>query len=390
VATPFLTETGFERPVQDDIAADIAADQRGTISAQLDVSESTVIGNLNNVFADHLAQAYEALEEAYNGHDPDNATGDRLVALALLTGTERRGEQQGTVTETCTLAASKTFDVGDLAVHAVDDPTNRWTNRDVVTTTTSGAYSVTFLSDAFGSDTTAAAGTLTVIASPIDGFTAATNAEDATPGRDVEDIETLRSRREDELALGGSGTVEAIRADVLQLDGVIECLVEENTTDATVGALPPHSYRVVVWDGDPGLVPDDDIAQVILATGPAGIPAIGDIDGNAVRADGTVVTRSFARAEVVDVYISANITSAVGVSADDVKASLAAAMPSAVGGDVVYNRMSAAVFIEGVDDFASFTIGTAPSPVGVVSISISNTQIAQLDLSHIVLTGDVS
>lgn len=386
-----LTETGFERPIQDEIAADIAADQRGTISAQLDVSESTVIGNLNNVFADQLAQAYEALEEAYNGHDPDNATDDRLVALALLTGTERRGAQQGSVTVTCTLAASKSYDVGELVVHAVDDPTNRWSNRDIVETTTADDYEVVFLSENTGADVTAAAGTLTVIASPIDGFSAATNAEDATPGRDIEDIETLRARRENELALGGSGTVDALRAEVLQLEDVIECLVEENTTDSTVGDLPPHSFRVVVWDGDPGQVPDDDIAQTILDCGPAGIPAVGDESGNAVRSDGTVVTRAFQRAAVVDIYVSADIVASAGnVSAADVKAAIRAAMPTVVGGDVIYNRLSASVFIDGVDDFTSFTIGTAPSPVGTSNISITNKQIAQLDDSDIVLTGDVS
>lgn len=385
-----LTETGFERPIQDEIAAAIAADQRGTISAQLDVSESTVIGNLNNIVADQLAQAWEALEEAYNGHDPANATGDRLVALALLTGTERRGAQQGSVTVTCTLAASKSYAPGDLVVHALNDPTNRWENRDLVETTTSDDYDVVFLSEISGSDAVAAAGTLTVIAEPIDGFSAATNDEDATPGRDIEEIEDLRARREAELALGGSGTVDAIRAEVMQVDGVIECLVEENTSDVAVGALTPHSLRVVVWDGDPGAVANNDIAQVILDSGPAGIPAVGTLTGNAVRADGTVVTRNFERADVVDIYVSADIVSAAGVSAADVKAAIAAAMPTKIGGDVIYNRISAAVFITGVDDFTALTIGTTPAPAGTSNISISNTQIAQLDLSNVILTGDVS
>ncbi len=385
-----LTETGFERPLQADIAADIAADHRGRISAQLDVSESTAIGNIINIHADRIALAYEVLEEAYNGNDPDNATDDRLVALALLTGTERRGAQEGSVTVNCTLAASKVFQPGDLAVHAVDDPTNRWVNRDITESTTAGVYPVVFLSDGAGSDFVAAAGTLTVIASTIDGFSAGTNPEDATPGRDLEDIETLRLRREAELSLGGSGTTDAIRADVQQVDGVIQVLVEENTSNVNVGDLPPRSIRVVVWDGDPGASDDDAIAQAIFGTAPAGIKQIGDLTGTAVRSDNTTTTATFARAEVVDVYVSANIVSAVGVLAADVKAAIQAAMPTLVGGDVVYNRVSSSVFIEGVDDFVSFTIGTAPSPVGTSNIVVTSVQIAQLDDGDIVLTGDVS
>jgi uncharacterized phage protein gp47/JayE len=385
-----LTETGFERPLQAEIAADIAADQRGRISAQLDVSESTAIGNINNIVADRLALAEEVLEEAYNAVDPDNATDDRLVSLALLTGTERRAAQEGSVTITCTLAASKVFQPGDLAVHAVNDPTNRWVNRDITESTTAGDYEVVFLSDGTGSDFVAAAGTLTVIASPIDGFNAATNAEDATPGRDLEDIETLRLRRETELSLGGSGTVDAIRADVLQVDGVIQVLVEENVTNAIVDGMPPRSLRVVVWDGDPGATPDNDIAQAIYLTAPAGITRLGDDSGLATRADGSTTAVAFSRAEVVDIYVSANIVSTVGVLAADVKAAIQAAMPTLVGGDVIYNRLSSAVFIEGVDDFVSFTIGIAPSPVGTSNIAITSVQIAQLDASDIVLTGDVS
>jgi uncharacterized phage protein gp47/JayE len=385
-----ITETGFERPVQADLVAAIASDLRGTVSAQLDISESTVIGNIVNIFADHLAQAHEILEEAYNGVDPDNATDDRLVALALLTGTERKPAQPGSVTETCNLEASTVFAAGDLVVHVLNEPTNRWVNRDVVETTTAGDYDVVFLSDGTGSDFVAAAGTLTVIASPIEGFNTATNAEDATPGRDEETIEELRLRRQEELAVGGSATVDAIRADVLEIDGVIECLVEENATNAPVGDLPAHSIRVVVWDGDPGAVAADDIAQAIFETAPAGIAVVGDETGTATRTDGAPVTRAFSRAEVVDIYVSADIVSATGVSAADVKTAIVAAMPTAIGGDVKYNKLSAAVFIDGVDDFDSFTIGTAPSPVGVGNIVIESTQIAQLDASNIVLTGDVN
>lgn len=385
-----LTTEGFERPLQADIVDDIASDLRGTVSAQLDMSESTFIGNVSNIVADRVALAYEALEEAVVMLDPDNATGERLVSLALLTGTERRAAQPGSVTITCTLAASTVFVAESLVVHAVDDPTSRWLNRDDVETTTAGTYDITFLSEVSGSDAVAAAGTLTVIASPLAGFSLATNAADATPGRDLEDIEDLRARREDELALGGSGTVDAIRADVLQLDGMLEVLVEENTTDATVGALTPHSLRVVVWDGDPGVVDDDDIAQAIYLTAPAGIAVIGTVVGTATRIDASTTTRAFERAAVVDIYVSADIESTSGVLASDVKAAIAAAMPELIGGDVKYNKISAAVFIDGVDDFASLTIGTAPSPVGTSNIVIGNTQIAQLDLSNIVLTGDVT
>jgi uncharacterized phage protein gp47/JayE len=265
-------------------------------------------------------------------------------------------------------------------------------NRDVVTSTTAGTYTgIVFQSELTGTTATAAAGTLTVIATPTTGWISITNPTDATPGTGVESIEAVRARREASLALAGSGPVDAIRADVLAVDGVLQVLVEENTSDATVGTLTPHSFRAVVWDGSPAAALDNDIAQAIQGSRPAGIPSLGDESGSAVKADGTSVTVNFARATEVPIYVSATIVSAVGVAAADVKAAIQAAMPTLVGGDAVYKKLSGNVFdVDGVDDWTAFTIGTAPAPVGTSSITISSTQIATLDDSNIVLSGDVS
>lgn len=389
---PVLNDEGLIRPTQAEIAEAMLADQRGTISAGLDGSESTFIGGFNNIGADKLAQAWEVLEEAVVGMDPQNATGARMVGLALLTGTIQRGPQTGLVTATINVDAGLTYEPGDLVAHVQDQPDNRWLNRDEIETGAGGNMDVVFESEDTGPDFAAPAGTLTVIATPQDGWNSITNAEDATPGREEETIEELRLRREQDLASGGAGTVDAIRADVLDVDGVIDCQVEENIEDYTVSSLPPHSLRVVVWDGDPGAADDDEIAQAIHDSGrSAGIRAVGDEEGTALNSQGYEVTVNFQRVTVIDVYVSANVTSAVGVSSDDVKAAIATEMPTLVGGDVVYKRLVGGPFeVTGVDDLASFTIGTAPAPVGTSNIVIAADEIARLQLSNIVLTGDVS
>lgn len=297
-----LTETGFSRPIQTEIADQILADERGTISGQLTGTEDTVLGNLNQIFADQLAQAWEVLEEAVNGLDPENATGSRLVALALLTGVKRRPAQKGLASCTLVLAASKTFAAGDLAAHVLDEPSSRWLNRDEVVSTTAGTYTgIVFEAEDTGPDFSAAAGTLTVIASPVTGWTSITNPTDATPGSEEETIENLRLRRESSLAASGGGTVAAITADVSAVDGVLQCTVEENTTDATVNTITPHSFRAVIWDGSPAAADDDEVAQAIYDTRPAGIASVGGESGTAVTADGQLVTMAFERATEVPI-----------------------------------------------------------------------------------------
>jgi uncharacterized phage protein gp47/JayE len=388
-----VTSTGFSRKLFDEIVSEIVAHERGRISAQLDVSERTVLGNLNAIFADHLSQVWELLEEAYNATDPDNATDSRLVSLALLTGVERRGASNGLVTATVNLDASQSFAAGDLVAHVLDEPSNRWVNRDEVTSTSAGNYSVVFESEDAGSGASAAAGTLTVIASPVSGWNSITNAADATPGSDEESIEDLRARREASLAQAGSGTVDAIRADLLQVDGVLQVTVLENTTDAVDSdGLPAHSFRAVIWDGSPAAADDDEIAQAIHDTRPAGIASSGSSSGNATTTDGQVVSVSFARATAVPIYIDVDVVSASGVSIADVRAAIIAAVDSlGVGDDVIFNRIAAAVFsVDGVDDFDFVQIGTAPAPSGTANISISNTQIATFNSADITVTGDAS
>jgi uncharacterized phage protein gp47/JayE len=386
-----LTTTGFVRKILDEIVADLGADERGRLSGQIDLSERTVLGNLNAVFGDHLSQVWEAFEELVRQFDPDNALDDRLVSLALLSGVERRGATSGLVTATVNLDASFAFAAGDLVAHVADQPDNRWVNRDAVSSTGAGNYSVVFESEDTGAGASAASGTLSVIAQSATGWNSVTNALDATPGTDEESIEDLRARREASLSLAGSATVDAIRADVLQVDGVLQVLVEENTTDAATGGLSPHSFRVVVWDGDPAAADEDEIAQAIHDTRPAGIPAVGSTGGSATTADGQVVNVAFERATAVDIYVDVDIVSETGVSIADVKAAILAAAPTRLGEDVIFNRISAAVFsVDGVDDFDFVQIGTAPSPSGTANIAISNTQIALFDSANIVVTGDAS
>jgi uncharacterized phage protein gp47/JayE len=386
-----LTDTGFRRKTLDEILTGIIEHQRGRISAQLDTSERTVLGNVDAINSDQLSLLWELFEEVVRQFDPDNATGDQMVSLALLAGVERRGQTKGLVTATVNLAAAKTFAPGSLVAHVLNEPGNRWVNRDTVTSTISGNYAAVFESESAGPDAQAAAGTLTIIAGPVTGWNSITNAADATPGTAEESVEDLRARREASLSLAGSGTVDAIRADILQVTGVEQVLVEENTTDAALGGISAHSFRATVWDGNPGAADDNDIAQAIHDTRPAGIASVGSQSGNATTVDGQVVVVAFERATAVDIYIDVDVISAVGVTIADVKAAVLAAMPTSIGEDVNYHRISAAVFnVPGVDDYGFVQVGNAPAPSGTSNITIGATEIAQLSSSNIVVTGDAT
>lgn len=89
---------------------------------------------------------------------------------------------------------------------------------------------VVFLSQDFG-PIAAPINTLTEILTPISGWISINNLKAGVTGRFIETDSELRIRRNNSLRLLGAGTVESIRARLLQqVPGVISALVFENST----------------------------------------------------------------------------------------------------------------------------------------------------------------
>src|SRR3954469_15496566 len=267
-----ITDVGYQRRTLDVVLTAIQDSLRGKISAKLDLTEKAVLGNTSNIDADHIDQLEQLVEEAYNAYDPDNASDDRFVALSLLRGVPRRGAQKGLVTQTLDLDAGQSYVPGDIAFHVIDEPTNRWLNRDNVASTSPGSYPAVFQSESAGASAVAEAGTLTVIATPVAGLNSGINAAAATPGQDIESIPALRIRSELGVSSGGSRTRGAVRAALIRVAGVLSAEVFENNGNIVdANGIGPHCLRPVVWDGSPAAADDDDLAQAIWDTKTEGI-----------------------------------------------------------------------------------------------------------------------
>lgn len=382
-----ITATGYARRTLDTVLVSIQDFLRDKISPKLDLSDRTVFGNAANLEADHIDQLEQLIEEAYNAYDPDNASDDRLVALALLTGVPRRGQTKGLVTVTLDLDASQSYAPGDLAAHVVDEATNRWLNRDAVVSTGAGDYSAVFESEFAGAAAIAEASTITVIATPVSGWNAVTNPAAATPGQDIESIAALRIRREQALSVGGSRTRGSIRSHLILLDGVLSAEVFDNTGNTTdANGIGAHGLRAVVWDGSPAAADDDEIAQVIWDYHAEGILPQGSQSGIAQDARIGPVTVAFDRATTSTVTVAVAIESASGVSIDDIKDAILAVMPTRVGQEVTFNRLASSVFsVAGVDDRTSFTVNGGSSDLPAVQ-----NLIYLLVAGGITVTGDVT
>lgn len=382
-----VTPSGFTRKTFEDIKTSTFAFLREKISKVLDLSERDPLGNATTVLNDEIAAMWEHIEAAYNAYDPDNADDDRFRALCLITGVVPGGATKGTVAATVNLDASQSFLPGTMIANVVGEPSNLWTNVNTVTSTVSGDYQADFIATVAGVIGVAPAGSLIEITTSLSGWNSITNAQDALSGVDFESLEDLRARRDASIAVTGTGTVPAIKADVAAINGVISVNVAENTGDTVdADSLPPHSFSVTIWDGPLLAADSDEIAQAVFDSQPAGIAAVGSTAATATDTDGVDHLVEFSRAAQVLIEATATIDTDREIDVEDVKLAMVASHNDETSVDVNYNQLTCSVFnVAGVTDWTAITVNIVGDSAGTISIPISINEVGLMDTSRITI-----
>lgn len=322
---------------------------------------------------------WEVAESIYNAFDPASAIGTQLDAIGLLRGVTRQGATKSTVNLTVTLAAVTTLPAGQV-VSNTDDSTIRFVTTAAVTSTTAGTYTVAAEAEVAG-PVASAAGKLTVIDTPYSGWSAVTNAADATLGRNREPDDDYRLRQTNALATAGVGTAAAIRSALLAVSGVTQARVFANTTpnmipSATTGTVdhyPGDIEAVIVGSG----FATNDVAQALLDNVEAGTGTIGLSSGTATDADGTEYTRNFSAAPPLDLTFAVTVTTDSNYPADgddQIKTAIGNYIDGfIIGQDVIYTKVYDVIFgVSGVTDVTALTINAGTSNITVGDREIAN------------------
>jgi uncharacterized phage protein gp47/JayE len=289
---------------------------------------------------------------------------------------------------TVTLAAG-TYAAGSLIVHVVGDATKRFTNDEEITTAGATLTGQAFTCEDNG-PTRANAGTLTVIASPVTGFSAPTNPAEAVLGLEEETDSALRLRHSQELARTGSSTVDAIRVDV---DDAVEDIsfasCFENDTDATVDSRPPHSIELLVQGGT-----DADVAAAIFLAKPAGIQAYGTTTVVVSDTQGNNHSIGFTRPTVITIFIDLVLTVISGEYAGDsvVKQAITDWCDAnlSVGHDVIRSRIQyICMGVAGVIDAVAEIGLSAGAGTAAANYVIGSREIASVDTANIAIVQSV-
>lgn len=382
-----VTATGWEGKTYAQIRGDLEARLRETIARSIPTTGNTKWGNLINIVASEIAEAWEVGEDIYSAFTPEGATGAALTSLAAITATVRRGPTKSTVMATCVGVPGTAIPAG--RVFSVVDTGARFVTIEDATIGGSGTVGVECAAEVAG-PVAANSGTLEGIETPVFGLDSVTNLEDADEGSNEETDAELVSRREDELRGQGKGAAPAIRTAISRLEGVTAVNVFENTSLVTDGdGLPPKSFLVLVAGGD-----DTEIITAIFHSKPVGMPPYVPPGGisQAVSFGGIDYTIGFARPVDVDVWVTVTlevVSEKYPVDGDEqVEEAILdwADIGLSGGDDVVAAAIGARAFgIPGVKN-ATVLIGLANPPVSSATLTITPFQRADLDTSRLVVT----
>lgn len=436
-----LTTTGFVQKTLADLKAEVEASLRASFGNSIDLSPQSVFGQLVGVLVDRLADLWSLGGAVHAAFTPDGASGTSLDDLCAITGTVRLAAVPSTAEvlaaglDTTTIPAGSVVTVGVAGTRFTTDADATIDSGATTVRVDSTAYGAgavivyaanvylctvggtTGLTPPTGTGTAIADGTCTwryvgtgngaqwiavssedsgplaapaytldTIGTPTSGWNGVINALDATPGRYLESDAALRIRRELEIRTSGKASLGAIRAALIDVDGVTSARVFENPTDTTdVNGLPPHSIEALVTGGT-----DADVAASVFGEKAAGIATYGSSSATVTDAAGGTHTVYFSRPTPVPIYVTYNLTVDLtewpADGAAQVKAALVAWGDAQVAGkDVVSSAAMAQAFkVLGVLDGVAL-LGTAPSPTLPTTIAIGTRSLATYDTSRVVV-----
>ena len=258
-----INDSGFVRDRYQDERESIASRWNNYLPGRRTDVQS-VNGRIISVEAELVDNQNGQIGALLESFSPFTARGNLLSRLAPLMSKRRREAVLSSVTLTVTASPSgATIPVGSIVAQA-SGPAKFITTEQVIVAP-SGTATVPAVATVAGS-VEAASGTLTKIDTPVSGWLTATNAADASVGRDRESDGQLRARM---LSTSSApvGTPEGIATAISEVDGVsYQFVLENRTSSVNAIGMPPHSVLPIV-DGGADLA----IGEALLRSVAAGI-----------------------------------------------------------------------------------------------------------------------
>jgi uncharacterized phage protein gp47/JayE len=421
VTTYGVTPAGFKVKPLAAILLDMQTQVQNTIDPNFDLSPATPDGQMLGIVANGYASLWELLQIAFNQFNREDVEGAGLDNLGDLTGTPRETSSYTQVYATLTLAAG-TYAAESLVANVAGVPSLTFSNVGQVTSIGGATAGVLMQATTIGPTPSVNPGQLTVITTPVAGWTAITNPGGQTQLGTLAELDPAYAARQAlEVTAEGSCNPSATAAAIENLGAAqtppvtLGVTVLENTAPLplTVSGLtlPPHSYCVVVYDGGSGWAMgagQELIAAAIYTNKPAGIATVGNVSttvADPILGNQVVL---FQTPTALPLFVSATVVPLPGVAFAALAAAIqtalvaAAVAPTLPGGTpptgqlapgqpVIGSQLSAVIQgVPGVLDVQALTFGFSSSPTNKLPLAVSAAQVATLAAFGIIITPGIA
>lgn len=390
--------TGVTLPAEQDILSGVQADINeafgGGVNPGLSTPQGQIAQSMTAIIGDKNAQFAELVSNV----DPDTASGRWQDAIARIYFLERIPASGSVVIGKCTGAVGTLIPAGTRAQD---------TNGYVYASTADGTIgSEGFAEIQFQNTTTGpigcAVGALSTIYTAVIGWDRIENESEAVLGTNVESRADFEYRRSNSVALNATGSLPAIYANVLAVDGVLDAYVTENPTSSTVTkgstsySLLPHSIYVAAVGGAAS-----DIAQAIWTRKNTGADYNGNTTVTVTDSDGyeppyPSYQVKFEIPSDLPIYFAVEIEDSPDLPADvvaQVKTAIVSAFNGLDGGARarIGSRILASRFYAPVQavstavEVLSILIGTTSSPA-LNSLTVGIDQVPTISAANISVT----
>ncbi len=337
-----ITDAGFNRKRLIDIQEEIETALKAVFGDNIDLDPDTGFGQFVTIMSEALADQWESQEDVYNSQYPSTSSNVSLSNVVMYNGLLRDDPEYSTITTvTLTGAVGTSIPAGSQASVV---STGVVFETDAVAVIGGGGTVVVSMTAIEYGPFSAAIGTLSVIETPIYGWTGVNNTVAAVEGNYVETDAELKERRTESVSIQGQNFADAVYSQLLALDTVIAVLVIDNKTDAVdVYGVPAHEFECIVQGGVPA-----EIAAVIWSNTPVGIMSHGDEEETIVDAQGNDQSVWYSEPEDIPIYFRVDITvdgDFPGTGSADIKDSIVEYGEAAfsIGDDVIYSQFFAPI-----------------------------------------------
>lgn len=278
-----FTPAGLVIPAETDILAGVQADMNAAFGGGLNPGLETPQGQLASSQAAVIGDKNNEVALIVNQVDPQYSADRFQDAIGRIYFLTRKPATPTTVTATLTGLSGTVVPAGTLAQ---DTSGNTYVCAGNATIGSTGTVIAEFQNIQTG-PIPCAAGTLTQVYQAIPGWDAITNAADGTLGSNVESRSDFEYRRKNSVAKNGTGTPQAIYAEVFALADVLDVYVKDNPTGSAVNTgstnypIAAHSVYVAVVGGA-----DADIASAIWRKKDLGCDTNGNTSATVVDPSG--------------------------------------------------------------------------------------------------------